>query len=81
LNYSARYLPAALLLIDATGLKGRYDFRLDLSEVTTAGPHRMGAVAAMITAMHDQLGLSVEKSKDAVDVLVVDQANKVPTEN
>jgi uncharacterized protein (TIGR03435 family) len=68
-------------LIDATGLKGRYDLLVDLSSVNTPGNDRLDALGAMIGALHDQLGLSVEKSKDAVDMLMVDQANKMPTEN
>lgn len=68
-------------LIDSTGLKGRYDLSVDLSPVAAAGSDRIEAVSAMITAMHDQLGLNVETGKDALDVLVIDAANKKPSEN
>jgi uncharacterized protein (TIGR03435 family) len=57
-------------LINATGLKGRYDIRLDLTSV-------MAAVSAMMTEMQEQLGLKIEP----MDVLVVDQAEKAPAEN
>jgi len=67
-------------LINATGLKGRYDIRLDMSEVANQGD-RMEAARAMMAALQEQLGLKIEGRKDSVDVLVIDHVEKVPTEN
>jgi uncharacterized protein (TIGR03435 family) len=37
--------------------------------------------APFMTAIVEQLGLKLEPSKAAVDILVVDRFNKIPTEN
>ena len=74
---------------DATGLAGRYDFAL--SFLMEPGGRAAGPVASngsepeigisLIDAVRDQLGLRLEKKKGQADVLVVDHAEKVPTEN
>jgi uncharacterized protein (TIGR03435 family) len=70
-------------LVDATGLKGRYDIRIDASDTLAGGPGtgQMEAVNAMIQALQEQLGLKAEARKDWVDVLIVDHADKTPTAN
>jgi uncharacterized protein (TIGR03435 family) len=69
-------------VVDATGLKGRYDIRLDMSSVAAANQaDRMDAASAMITALQEQMGLKLDGRKDSVDVLVIDHAEKTPTEN
>ncbi len=74
-------------VVDATGLKGRYDLRLDSAPYRPA-PNADGSpgapadpAAIMITALQEQLGLKVESRKEKVDFLVVDHAGKVPSEN
>jgi len=71
-------------VVDATGLKGRYDLHLDMAQyapVDGSQPGPMDAIGIMITALQEQLGLKIESRKDLVDVLVVDHAEKTPTEN
>lgn len=70
-------------LVDATGLKGRYDIRIDASDTLAGGPGtgQMEALNAMILVFQEQLGLKVEAKKDWVDVLIVDHAEKTPTAN
>jgi uncharacterized protein (TIGR03435 family) len=70
-------------LVDATGLTGRYDIRIDLSDILAGGPGtgQMEALSAMMLAFQEQLGLKVEARKDWVDVLIVDHAEKTPTAN
>jgi uncharacterized protein (TIGR03435 family) len=41
----------------------------------------MDAATAMMTALQEQMGLKLEGRKDWVDVLVIDHAEKTPTEN
>ncbi len=72
---------------DATGLKGHYDFQLDLAPYAPV-PNADGSrgtppdpVTMMITALQDELGLKVEARKETVDFLVVDHAEKTPTDN
>ena len=75
---------------DKTGLSAAYDFTLDFA----TGPGRgldalVAPVAAdsaadapnFFVAVQEQLGLKLEQKTGALDVLVIDQAEKVPTEN
>ncbi len=78
-------------VIDATGLKGHYDYRINTLpyvEAATAangagGEHvgEMDATSILIAALQGELGLKLEARRDAVGVLVVDHAEKVPTAN
>jgi bla regulator protein BlaR1 len=65
-------------VIDKTGLTGTYDYKLqwgdDLAVSADSG------VVSVYTAFQQQLGLKLEPSRTAVQVLVVDRAEK-PTEN
>jgi uncharacterized protein (TIGR03435 family) len=73
-------------VVDATGLKGRYEIRLDISPYLTqagAGPNggQVDVMAIMFTGLQEILGLKLESRKDNVDMLVIDHVNKTPTEN
>jgi uncharacterized protein (TIGR03435 family) len=66
-------------VLDRTGLAGLYDLKLewtpdDVDTGTTPKPD-------IFTAVQQQLGLKLEASKDPLEVLVVDRAEKVPVEN
>jgi len=70
------------LVIDSTGLKGRYDIRLDMASVAAVQQlDRIDAASAMITVLQEQMGLKFEERKDLIDVLVIYHAEKTPTEN
>ncbi len=63
-----------------TGLKGRYDFTLDLMPYQPAdGGGDMAGI--LMTAVQEQLGLKLESRKAPVEVLVIDHAERIPTEN
>lgn len=82
---------------DRTGLTGTYDIVLhyvmegSMGPVNvTPGPGGAGSVLptsggeggpTMIEAIQSQLGLKLESKKGMVEILVVDHAEKVPTEN
>jgi uncharacterized protein (TIGR03435 family) len=73
---------------DQTGLKGRYDFHLDLvpfiPDECRDAPCGLGVIDMpniIARAVQEQLGLALEPRKGPVDVLIVDHAEKVPTEN
>jgi uncharacterized protein (TIGR03435 family) len=69
-------------VVDATGLNGRYDIRIDMAAVAAVNQaDRIGAASAMMTALQEQMGLKLEGHKGRVDVLVIDHAEKTPTEN
>jgi len=69
---------------DQTGLKGRYDATLDFSQLIAAypqGPSPDDIPAMIMNGIQDMLGLKLEPKKGPVEIVVVDRAEKVPTEN
>ena len=76
-------------VIDATGLKAKYDFVVSWSfgeNSPPAGGSLEPAVGepylpALISAVQSQLGLKLEEKKGQADVLVVDHMEKAPTAN
>jgi uncharacterized protein (TIGR03435 family) len=77
-------------VIDATELKGSYDFKLDLSKylsdpetghVIRGADGRIDEEGALFRATHEQLGLTLKPGRSPVRVLVVDHVEKLPTRN
>jgi uncharacterized protein (TIGR03435 family) len=79
-------------VIDKTGLTGKYDFTLEFTLDTTglALPPGFSTAADnnatdpgsdLASAVEKQLGLKLTSTKGKLDVVVVDRAEKVPTEN
>lgn len=82
-------------IVDQTGLTGRYDFHLmfategggalsavpDGGDLTAAAPQASDPEPTLISAVESQLGLKLERKKLPVDFLVVDHAEKKPTQN
>ena len=70
-------------VLDMTGLKGTYDFTVDLSGLGFGGnpPPVESTGPSIFTAVQNDLGLKLEARKQPIDVLVIDSANKIPTEN
>jgi uncharacterized protein (TIGR03435 family) len=69
---------------DATGLTGEYEISLYwiLDSALAAGSAEDASGPTLVEALQKQLGLRLEKTANATkDVLVVDYAEKVPTEN
>jgi uncharacterized protein (TIGR03435 family) len=69
---------------DMTGLEGNYDFKLDLrpdllNRQPGDGPLDLAGIA--ITALDEQLGLRLEARKLPIEILIVDHAEKAPSEN
>ena len=63
-------------VVDKTGLAGVFDFTVDMHpELGT------DMFTAWRRALQDQLGLRIESRKEDVAVLVVDEAQRIPTEN
>jgi len=67
------------VVVNRTGLNGAYDFTLELtpdeSQPNPADP------ALLITAMREQLGLTLKSQKTPVDIMVIDSAEKVAAGN
>ena len=55
-------------VVDRTGLTGKYDIRLEYSDID------------LLTAIQDQLGLKLEPKKAPIEMLVVDHAEKTPAD-
>ncbi len=68
-------------VFDRTGLAGFYD--IDLEWTPDDAPPGPNATLKpdLFTAIQRQLGLKLEASKEPLEVLVVDRAEKVPAEN
>ena len=62
-------------VLDQTGLSGSFEIKLEWS------PRQDSDGPALSTALQEQLGLRLESRKGPVDVLVVDSAEKTPTDN
>jgi uncharacterized protein (TIGR03435 family) len=73
-----------LPITDKTGLTGKFDFTLEFApEAPGALPPEAPDESApnLITAIPRQLGLKLDPKKIPVDILVIDRADKSPTEN
>jgi uncharacterized protein (TIGR03435 family) len=60
--------------VDLTGLNGVYDFTMDY------GPDSDNGGGPVMDAV-EKLGLKLEPQKRLYDLIVIDQLEKVPTEN
>jgi uncharacterized protein (TIGR03435 family) len=73
-------------VLDGTGLKGNFDFSLNLIEGSLKGEQGEAAMKqaleeGIFTMIKGQLGLQLVARKSMIDLLVVDQAERVPIEN
>ena len=78
-------------VIDETGLKGKYDVVLNLAKylpemneihATPGGPPPIDQIIPiLLNGLQEELGLKLESRKSPLDMLIVDHAEKEPTEN
>ncbi len=81
-------------VVDKTGLSGKYDFVIDYAptdvRVNGNAPAAAGGTTAaaaadlgldLVTAVQQQLGLRLERGKGMLDYIVVESAQRAPTEN
>jgi uncharacterized protein (TIGR03435 family) len=82
--------PMQAPVLDLTELKGRFDFSMDPSKYlpTDFNPAKDGGRMGLEdlpnifrSMLQDQLGLRVESRKAPVEILIIDAAEKAPTEN
>ena len=67
---------------DATGLQGRYEFTLSwMAGVPASDGPTADMGPDLLAAVQQQLGLKLEASRGAVEVLVIDHLEKDPTAN
>jgi uncharacterized protein (TIGR03435 family) len=68
-------------IVDKTGLTGRYDLTLYYNSGTHPPSPENDAAPDLVRAVQEQLGLRLASSTASIDVIVVDRAEKTPTEN
>ncbi len=68
-------------VVDKTGLAGRYDVTLYYSSMLNPPSSPDNNAPGIEQAVQEQLGLKLTPSKASIDVLVIDDAAKVPTAN
>ena len=74
-------------VVDMTGLKGRFNFTVDGTDLLqsigagNAAPDPAAIMVGVSEILQEQLGLKAELRKAPTDVLIVDRAEKLPTEN
>jgi uncharacterized protein (TIGR03435 family) len=77
--------PARRPIVDETGLKGKYEIRIDISGFLPAsgdnGPNPDETFSILFNAIPAQLGVKLEAKKANVKLLVVDHMEKQPTAN
>jgi uncharacterized protein (TIGR03435 family) len=65
------------LFVDKTGLTGRYQIKLEWAPDND--PNRNGL--SLAEALEAQLGLRMERRREPLDVIVVERAERIPTDN
>jgi len=66
---------------DATGLRGKYDFTLYWVQNPNVLPPDADTGPTLSEALQDQLGLKLETTRGSLRILVIDHAEKIPTDN
>jgi uncharacterized protein (TIGR03435 family) len=68
-------------VLDQTGLNGSFEFTLDWA-IDDAAATNEGAVGPSIfTALQEQLGLKLNSTKGPVETVVIDHADRTPSDN
>ncbi|HEY6343334.1 MAG TPA: TIGR03435 family protein [Bryobacteraceae bacterium] len=82
---SVSALNAGRPVIDKTGLDGKYDFTIAYDTPQSGGdgpvPVANDPRPSIADAVEQQLGLRLVDTKQALDVIVVDRAERIPVEN
>jgi uncharacterized protein (TIGR03435 family) len=68
-------------VVDETGLSGSYEMTLDWAPDDAPAPNDSAAGPSLFTALQEQLGLKLDPTKGPVETLVIDRAERTPTEN
>ena len=67
---------APIPVVNKTGIEGIYDIRLDIKPDASSD-----AFTVWQRALQEQLGLKLESQKAPIEFLIIDHAEKVPTQN
>jgi uncharacterized protein (TIGR03435 family) len=66
---------------DQTGLSGSYSLTLDWAPDDAVAANDTAAGPSLFTALQEQLGWKLDPTKGPVEMLVIDRAERTPTEN
>lgn len=66
---------------DNTGLQGKFDLKLNFAPLNAPANSLDSSLPSVFTAVQEQLGLKLEPAKVSVQMLVIDHADRLPTEN
>jgi uncharacterized protein (TIGR03435 family) len=71
------------LVVDQTGISGSFEFRIRMAadEEIMRSEALHGEAPSIFPLIERQLGLKLESRKVPLEVLVIDHAERVPTEN
>jgi uncharacterized protein (TIGR03435 family) len=70
------------LILDRTGLTGRYQMKLEYTPADRAGAAGdLAGGVSLAAALQEQLGLRLESRREPLDAIVVERAERVPTDN
>jgi uncharacterized protein (TIGR03435 family) len=70
-------MPTRRPVVDSTGIQGMYDFDLRFAPMEAND----SSLPTLFTALQEQFGLKLQSQKVPVNMLVIDHADKIPTEN
>ena len=70
-------------VLDKTGLEGRYGFFLLWTQLSAESVDAAAGSGPpdFFAAVEQQLGLKLQPNREPVEILIVDHAERVPTEN
>jgi uncharacterized protein (TIGR03435 family) len=68
-------------VIDRTGLEGRFAWSVSYTPFSSDANAAANGPPDILAAVQDQLGLRLEPKKESLQVLVIDHAERVPSEN
>lgn len=80
--------PLGRPVIDETGLTGKYEIKIDVAAYMQsqagdgkANEPQIDVMSVLFNALQSQLGVKLDSKKATVNFLVIDHAEKTPTEN
>jgi len=68
-------------VIDQTGLNGKYDITVNIEKYIADKTTQIDMISTILTGIQDELGLKLDNRKTAIDLVVIDSAERAPVEN
>jgi uncharacterized protein (TIGR03435 family) len=68
-------------VIDQTGLNGKYDITVNMEKYIADKTTQIDMISTILTGIQDELGLKLDNRKTAIDLVVIDSAERAPVEN